>query len=95
MRIVSLVPAGTDILYALGLGSHVVGVSHECDYPADARPPRLTRSVVETARLSSAETARLSSAAIHVGHTQSAYCADSLARVSAVSDTASHQQPPA
>jgi iron complex transport system substrate-binding protein len=55
MRIVSLVPAGTDILCALGLGSDVVGVSHECDYPADIPPPRLTRSVVETGRLSSAE----------------------------------------
>jgi iron complex transport system substrate-binding protein len=37
------------------LGSDVVGVSHECDYLADVRPPRLTRSVVETGRLSSAE----------------------------------------
>jgi iron complex transport system substrate-binding protein len=56
MRIVSLVPAGTDILFALGLGSDVVGVSHECDHPADmAPPPQLTRSVVETGRLSSAE----------------------------------------
>jgi iron complex transport system substrate-binding protein len=55
MRIVSLVPAGTDILCALGLGSDVVGVSHECDYPAAVRPPRLTRSVVETGRLSSAD----------------------------------------
>src|SRR6266851_6563473 len=55
MRIVSLVPAGTDILCALGLGADVVGVSHECDYPTDVSPPRLTRSVIETGRLSSAE----------------------------------------
>ena len=56
MRIVSLVPAGTDILFALGLGSHVVGVSHECDIPAGAAPPpRLTRSTVALDGLSSAE----------------------------------------
>ena len=56
MRIISLVPAGTDILFALGLGSDVVGVSHECDRPAGmAPPPRLTRSLIETGRLSSAE----------------------------------------
>jgi iron complex transport system substrate-binding protein len=37
MRIVSLVPNGTEILFALGLGDQVLGVSHECDYPPEAR----------------------------------------------------------
>jgi iron complex transport system substrate-binding protein len=37
MRIVSLLPSATEILFALGLGEQVVGVSHECDYPAAAR----------------------------------------------------------
>ena len=56
MRIVSLVPAGTEILFALGLGADVVGVSHECELPAGERPRRrLTRSVVQTDGLSSAE----------------------------------------
>jgi iron complex transport system substrate-binding protein len=36
-RIVSLVPSATEILFALGLGKQVVGVSHECDFPAAAR----------------------------------------------------------
>jgi iron complex transport system substrate-binding protein len=36
MRIVSLLPSATEILYALGLGDSVVGVTHECDYPAEA-----------------------------------------------------------
>src|SRR4051812_28811072 len=36
MRIVSLLPSGTEIVYALGLGGHLVGVSHRCDYPTDA-----------------------------------------------------------
>ena len=35
-RIASLVPSATEIIYALGLGGRVVGVSHSCDYPADA-----------------------------------------------------------
>ena len=33
MRIVSLVPHATELLFALGLGAEVVGVTHECDYP--------------------------------------------------------------
>ncbi|HEY1424637.1 MAG TPA: cobalamin-binding protein [Candidatus Acidoferrum sp.] len=33
MRIVSLLPSATEILFALGLGDQVVGISHECDYP--------------------------------------------------------------
>lgn len=36
-RIVSFLPAATEIVYALGVGDELVGRSHECDYPADAR----------------------------------------------------------
>jgi iron complex transport system substrate-binding protein len=36
MRIVSLVPSATEMLFALGLGDSVVGVTHECDYPSEA-----------------------------------------------------------
>ena len=36
MQICSLLPSGTEILYALGLGASVVGVTHECDFPPDA-----------------------------------------------------------
>ena len=47
MRIVSLVPNGTEILFALGAGEQVVGVSHECDYPEEARRrPVLTGSAL-------------------------------------------------
>ena len=35
-RIVSLVPHATELLFALGLGDRVVGVTHECDYPPEA-----------------------------------------------------------
>ena len=37
MRIVSLLPSATEILFALGLHREIVGVSHECDFPAQAR----------------------------------------------------------
>src|SRR5438046_10628787 len=37
MRICSFLPSATEILFALGLGDSVVGVTFECDYPAEAR----------------------------------------------------------
>jgi iron complex transport system substrate-binding protein len=47
MRIASLVPSATEMLYALGLGDSVVAVTHECDYPPEARSlPHLTRTVL-------------------------------------------------
>jgi iron complex transport system substrate-binding protein len=48
MRIVSLVPHATELLFALGLGEQVVGVTHECDFPPEAaeRQP-VTRNVLE------------------------------------------------
>jgi iron complex transport system substrate-binding protein len=47
MRIASLVPSATEMLFALGLGESVVGVTHECDYPAAARGlPQLTATVL-------------------------------------------------
>ena len=47
MRIVSLLPSATEILFALGLGDNVVGVSHECDFPPAAR----TKQVVIQSRV--------------------------------------------
>jgi iron complex transport system substrate-binding protein len=45
VRIVSLLPSATEILFAIGAGDEVVGVTHECDYPPQAtRLPRLTAS---------------------------------------------------
>ena len=47
MRIASLVPSATEMLFALGLGDQVVAVTHECDYPPEAAgKPHLTRSLV-------------------------------------------------
>src|ERR1700761_4498870 len=59
MRIVSLLPSGTEILFALGFDDEIVGVSHECDFPQRAK----TKPVVIQSRLpkdaSPAETDRL------------------------------------
>lgn len=54
MRICSLVPAATEILFALGLGDRVVGVTHECDWPSEAAArPVVTASLVQTGDLGS------------------------------------------
>jgi iron complex transport system substrate-binding protein len=49
MRIVSLLPSATEILFAVGAGNDVVGVTFECDFPAEAR----TRRIVSTTALAS------------------------------------------
>ena len=41
MRIVSLLPSATEILFMLGLGDQVVGVTFECDFPIEARSKRI------------------------------------------------------
>ena len=47
MRIVSLIPSATEMLFALGLGSDVIAVTHECDYPPAALElPNVTRDVL-------------------------------------------------
>jgi iron complex transport system substrate-binding protein len=47
MRIASLVPSATEMLFALGLGGDVVGVTHECDFPPEAASlPHLTATVL-------------------------------------------------
>jgi iron complex transport system substrate-binding protein len=47
MRIVSLVPSATEMLFALGLGEDVTAVTHECDHPPEARElPKVTRDLI-------------------------------------------------
>jgi iron complex transport system substrate-binding protein len=47
MRIVSLVPSATEMLFALGLGPDLIAVTHECDYPAAALElPKITRDLL-------------------------------------------------
>jgi iron complex transport system substrate-binding protein len=51
-----LLPSATEMVYALGLGDQLVGVSHTCDYPAEARTrPVVSQSVRKSSHLSSAE----------------------------------------
>ena len=53
-RIVSLLPAATEISAALGLMDHVVAVSHECDFPKEANErPRVTHCPIHNAGLTS------------------------------------------
>jgi len=74
MRIISLVPNGTEILFAVGAGNLVVGVSHECDYPAEALTrPILTGSAL-TPGMRSAEVDKAVSA--QVGSGESLYTLD-------------------
>ena len=55
-RIVSLLPAATEIAAALGLMEHVIAVSHECDFPSEANErPRVTYCPVHNAGLTSRE----------------------------------------
>jgi iron complex transport system substrate-binding protein len=74
MRIVSLLPSATEILFALGLDREIVGVSHECDFPPRAR----TKTVVIHSRIphdaSPEEIDRLVSEYVHRG--ESLYAVD-------------------
>jgi iron complex transport system substrate-binding protein len=74
MRIVSLLPSATETLFALGFDEEIVGVSHECDYPAKAK----TKKSVVRSRLpkdaTPAETDRL--VREHVERGESIYAVD-------------------
>jgi iron complex transport system substrate-binding protein len=74
MRIVSLLPSATETLFALGFDEEIVGVSHECDFPAKAK----TKTCVVRSRLpkdvTPAETDRL--VRQHVERGESIYAVD-------------------
>ena len=55
MRILSLLPSATEMLFQLGLGDQVVGVTFECDFPAEARTKRIVSTSALPAGLSPAE----------------------------------------
>lgn len=55
-RVISLLPAATEIVASLGMLDSLVGVSHECDYPVEVnRKPRVTHCEIHGAGLPSAE----------------------------------------
>ena len=56
MNICSFLPSATEIVYKLGLQDSLFGVTHECDYPPDARnKPVVVRSVFDGQQPTSAE----------------------------------------
>jgi iron complex transport system substrate-binding protein len=67
MRIVSLLPSATEIVYALGLDEHLVGVTHECDWPPEARTVQVVSHSALPAVAEPAEIDRLVSASIDGG----------------------------
>ncbi len=70
MRIVSLVPSATEILFALGAGDDVVGVTYACDYPPEAQTrPVVVSPKVDTRGKSSREVDRIISELYAKGET--------------------------
>jgi len=56
LRIASLLPSTTEILYALGLEENIIGITHECDFPKSIQnKPHLTSSRISHETMSSAE----------------------------------------
>src|SRR5579863_4748312 len=74
MRICSLLPSATEILYALDLGPSVVGVSHDCDYPPEVRRKPTVVDTRMASGLAAGEIDRVVAASIGSG--QSLYTVD-------------------
>lgn len=74
MRICSLLPSATEIAFSLGLGNDIVGVTHECDYPPEARTkPVVVRSLIDPEEASRAIDAKVGEL---VKNNQSVYTID-------------------
>jgi len=68
MRVASLLPSATELLFAIGAGPDVVGVTHECDWPPEARGlPSLTSSLFDHAGSAPGEIDRHVRTAVHEG----------------------------
>ncbi|MGH7771267.1 MAG: BtuF-related (seleno)protein, partial [Candidatus Binatia bacterium] len=60
MRICSLLPSATEIAFALGLGEDVVAVTHECDYPPEAKTRQVVvKSIIDPHKSSSGQIDRI------------------------------------
>lgn len=69
MRIYSFIPSATEIVYALGLGDSLCGVTHECDFPPEARSkPVAIRSLVDSAGMSQVEIDKMVAESMNHGH---------------------------
>lgn len=68
MRICSFLPSATEVVYQLGLADQLYGVTHECDYPPDAKnKPWVVRSVFEGSQPTSGEISRVISERLEQG----------------------------
>ena len=68
MRICSFLPSATEILYELGLQDQLFGVTHECDFPPEAKnKPWVVRSVFDGTQPSSGEISRVISERLEQG----------------------------
>ncbi|MFD1049266.1 cobalamin-binding protein, partial [Kibdelosporangium lantanae] len=82
MRIVSLLPAATDIVAVLGRLPNLVGRTHECDWPAEVTSiPVVTASALDADRLSSREISAAVGGATHSGSSLYALNTDLLAEL--------------
>ena len=67
-RIVSFLPSATEIVCTLGLEDHLVGITHECDYPASvASKPVVVRSAVAVEKMTEAEIDKAVSERVRAG----------------------------
>ena len=77
MRICSLLPGATEVVAALGLAHHLVGISHECDYPSEVRnKPVMVRPTIDSERTSSRRIDDQVKVAVHSG--RSLYALDEM-----------------
>jgi iron complex transport system substrate-binding protein len=68
LRICSLLPSATEIVFALGLGDRLVAVTHECDYPSEATHlPVITRSTLDHGTHHSREIHQHITSSLHAG----------------------------
>lgn len=82
MRIVSLLPSATEILFAIGAGDDVVGVTHECDFPPQARQRAVvTSSLLPAGATSAGAIDRHVRASVHAGSSLYALDAARLAQL--------------
>ncbi|MCH7605932.1 MAG: hypothetical protein IH962_02145 [Chloroflexi bacterium] len=68
MHICSFLPSATEIVYELGLQDQLLGVTHECDYPPEARnKPHVVKSVFDGTQPTSGEISKVISERLEQG----------------------------
>jgi iron complex transport system substrate-binding protein len=81
LRIVSLLPSATELLFAIGAGDDVVGVTHECDFPPSARERTVVTSSLLPAHAGAGAIDRHVRASVHRGSSLYALDAERLAQL--------------